>query len=942
VRRTVTRLRERERELDALEALSGALAAGRGQTLLVEGPAGIGKTALLAALRERGERDGARVLHARGGELESDDQFGIVRQLFGDPLSAAQLGELPEAAEAALGRGDATVAPPGEDAAHAANHALYAVCARLAGERSLLVLVDDAHWADARSLRWLLFLERRIGRGAPVALALALRAGETGDSKRVLDRIALDEQARTLRPEPFSPAATNDLVREALGADAAPEFCEACQRATGGNPFLLRELLVELQESGVPATADAAELALSVGPDSVARATLLRLSRAPAAALALARALAVLEEAGVGEAAALAQIDPSVADTAASALARAGLLAAGPRLRFAHPLVRSAIYRELDDQGRASSHRMAAAVLRTSGAPAEKIAAHLMLGGATGDATAVASLRAAARRAYASGAPDAAAAYLRRALAEPPEPAARAEVLFELGRTEVRASEPDAVAHLEDACATLPAGEARARARRELGRAHMRNGRMNEATVTFEAAAGDATGDRELMLAVEGELAAALANVAGAAQAQRRLAPYAELPGETPAERAVLAVLAFSSIQQNRPASIAAELMDRALRGEQLLGEQTASTVVFADALFALILAGREERALACLQVAERQSYELGWTIGLSATPFYQAWAELRLGRLREGRSHALASLAVSDERGWQAFTPMAAATLCEAELELGDAAAAAAALDRAGLPEEVPDSALFQLALYARGLIRAHQGDAAGALADLLLCGQREVGLGGITPAAMAWRSHAALLYAGIGEPREAVALAQEEADLARTLGTPRAIAISLRALGIVQGGAGGLAALGDAADAVAGGEAPLERARALCDLGAAARRANRRRAAREPLREALALAVELGARPLAERARLELLAAGGRPRRAALSGPDALTASESRVARLAAAGETNRQIAAELVVSVRTIEFHLSRAYAKLGISSRGELESALAGEEVADQRG
>jgi DNA-binding NarL/FixJ family response regulator len=125
---------------------------------------------------------------------------------------------------------------------------------------------------------------------------------------------------------------------------------------------------------------------------------------------------------------------------------------------------------------------------------------------------------------------------------------------------------------------------------------------------------------------------------------------------------------------------------------------------------------------------------------------------------------------------------------------------------------------------------------------------------------------------------------------------------------------------------------DARLEHARALCELGGALRRSNRRVDARAPLREALALADELGAGALADRARGELLAAGGRPRREALRGPDALTASELRVARLAAEGLSNREIAGELVVTVRTVEFHLSHAYGKLGISSRAELAAAL----------
>ena len=167
----------------------------------------------------------------------------------------------------------------------------------------------------------------------------------------------------------------------------------------------------------------------------------------------------------------------------------------------------------------------------------------------------------------------------------------------------------------------------------------------------------------------------------------------------------------------------------------------------------------------------------------------------------------------------------MAAAIQCELELARGDLGAAEAALTRIALPEEVPDSSLFQLALYARGRLRAARGQAGPALADLLLCGRRELALGGITPSAMAWRSYAALQHAALGERDAALALAEEEVELARRLGTPRALGVSLRAYGLVTGE---LAALQEAAETIEHSNARLEHAQTLCELGAALRRTN------------------------------------------------------------------------------------------------------------------
>jgi DNA-binding CsgD family transcriptional regulator len=373
-------------------------------------------------------------------------------------------------------------------------------------------------------------------------------------------------------------------------------------------------------------------------------------------------------------------------------------------------------------------------------------------------------------------------------------------------------------------------------------------------------------------------------------------------------------------------------LIDRALASGEFVAEQTAGTITFADGVMAVIMAEREPLCLELLDAATAHAERLSWSIALAAAPFFQAWCHLRLGSLEQAAERAHASLAVSDERGWQAYTPMAAAVLCLVALEQGRHGDAAAALDRLSLPEDVPDSALFQLALYARGLLRAASGELEGARRDLLLCGRREIALGGVTPAAMAWRSHAALASARLGDQPEALRLAEEELALARVLATPRALGIALRVFGTIVGGDEGVDALTEAAGVLTRSGARLEHARALCDLGAALRRTNHRREARSPLAEALEIATDCGAEPLVARARDELLAAGARPRRTALRGPDALTASERRVAELAAAGRANREIAAELVVTVRTVEFHLSRAYTKLGVKSRLALAPAL----------
>jgi DNA-binding CsgD family transcriptional regulator len=196
-------------------------------------------------------------------------------------------------------------------------------------------------------------------------------------------------------------------------------------------------------------------------------------------------------------------------------------------------------------------------------------------------------------------------------------------------------------------------------------------------------------------------------------------------------------------------------------------------------------------------------------------------------------------------------------------------------------------------------------------------------------------WRSTLALVLAR-DAPERARELADIEMARARELGQPRGIGVALRATGILEGGDSGLAMLEQAVATLRESPARLELARALCDLGGARRRAGNRAMAREPLREALGLAQRCGAEPLAQRAREELMATGAHPRRERLSGPDALTPSERRVAEMAAAGMTNRAIAESLFVTAKTVGTHLGHIYRKL------ELDGPQARERLAERLG
>jgi len=260
------------------------------------------------------------------------------------------------------------------------------------------------------------------------------------------------------------------------------------------------------------------------------------------------------------------------------------------------------------------------------------------------------------------------------------------------------------------------------------------------------------------------------------------------------------------------------------------------------------------------------------------------------------------------------------------------EAAAATSSVDFTQIP--LGHRLLF---IYGRARARQANGATEQALADFLQLGQHMQTLGVRNPAVVPWRSQAALALHALGRTVEASELAEEELELARLWGASRAIGMSLRAFGLVQGGRAGQQLLADAVATLADSPARLEHARALIDLGAALRRGNNRSNARALLRDGIDLAQRCGASALVARANDELAATGAHRRTVVLGGLDALTASERRVAHMAAEGLSNKEIAQALFVTVKTVEVHLSRVYRKLAVSSRSALSGTLGPPEV-----
>jgi DNA-binding CsgD family transcriptional regulator len=405
--------------------------------------------------------------------------------------------------------------------------------------------------------------------------------------------------------------------------------------------------------------------------------------------------------------------------------------------------------------------------------------------------------------------------------------------------------------------------------------------------------------------------------------------------GTTSAQRCALASLAMHRLVAGAPAAEVAALAGRALVGG-MIRQQGAEYHLVYDAMAAMWGTEEVELTTRVHEEAIADARAKGSLLAFARASSFRAHLRLRHGELLEAEADARAAVEAADPR-WP-IARIGLSALIEILIERGQLDEADEWLRRGGGDREIPHAFMAGFLLFARGRLRLAQARPADAVADLRTFASRERMWPGRDPGLLPYRGLLALGLRELGERDEALRLAAEGLDRARRWGTGTGIGTSLRALGMIIGGDEGLAHLAEAAEVLEGTPARLEYARALGELGAAQRRAGQRTSARSTLGDALDLASRCRADALAHRFREELVAAGARPRRDRRTGLAALTASELRVSRMAAAGMTNREIAQALFVTLRAVQLHLTHAYRKLGITSRNELGAALgAGERL-----
>jgi DNA-binding CsgD family transcriptional regulator len=924
---------ERERELETVARLLAGAGGGSGGVVVFEGPAGIGKSSLLAAARTAAGA-GVRVLSARGGELERELPFGIVRQLL-EPVVGARAPQERDgllAGAAALAKPVLFAADPqaGVEPSFSVLHGLYWLTVNLADVQPLLVAVDDAHWADVASLRWLIYLARRL-EGVPLALVLATRSAGPGPVQALLDELLVIPEVAVLHPGGLSEQAITMLTGQLLAAEPDPGFVTACQRATGGNPFLLRELFGELHRRGIAPSRENAGLAGRLSSQGVGRAVRARLRRLPPGCSALARAVAVLgDPARPALAAQLAGLDGDAAARSADALAEAVIFEPGWGLEFVHPLVRSSVYSELSSHERALQHERAARLLTSAGEATDRIAVHLLAAHPGGDAETVNTLRQAANDASHRGAPDVAVTYLRRALAEPPPPELVPVLVHELGRAALSAGElAMAIEQLRKATRELADGRLRAEAANALGTALFLAHRPEEAMTDLTAVIDELPeSGREQGLRLQ---ATRWTAVRGSVAVWRRLQATGErfaVTSGTPrtiGECLQVAVAAYDAARTGT-AQEARELALQAFADGRLLEDPGPESGGFWTVPTVLLLAHADDDGARVSTAVIEWAKQHGSLPAFSMAAQLRAYVCLRRGSLAEAEADAASAL---EHPGLPGFPPYGHLALVNVLLARGKPAEAAEVFAQyAAEPAAAGHIRYLQTRARLRGALR-HPGEA---LEDLIACGRLEREWEIHTPAFSMWRADAAPLLASLGRHDEARALAREELERCSAFGAPGPLGVSLRTLGLIEPGASGIGLLEQAVAHLQRSPARLEHTLALLELGAAIRRAGRRADAREPLRGALKLARACGADTVAMRAHDELIAAGARPRRDPTTSRSNLTASELRVARMAADGMTNRKIAQALFLTENTIETHLRSVFRKLEIRSRSQLARAL----------
>jgi DNA-binding CsgD family transcriptional regulator/tetratricopeptide (TPR) repeat protein len=807
----------------------------------------------------------------------------------------------------------------------------------MAGDQPVMLVVDDLQWADEDSLHALDLLVNTL-QHQPCLVVYAVRAGEQVSAPESLSRVRRASTALAL--EPLSRAAVAEQVR-ASRADADDRLVDEVFEATGGVPFFVTELL------SAPAGTSDAVIASVVG----------RVNRVGKTAEFTAQAACLLDgHASVGTVAELTQQPVDVVADDISGLVSAQVLdlesgAIHPRL----PMISDAILAGISASDASAMHATAARILAGRGAARATVARHLANTMAGTDPDVRKRLHEHGEQSMQAGEPERAIQFLERALAEGPVTADDVGLLGATARAKAATGRLDEAITLWERAVDLTDEETlRDQLRGEIGDALVQAGRHHDALETFGSLLEDADRGPARQRLVVRMVMAGLISGASITHLREQVTDVLahDRAADSPEDRLSLAAGAVLQVFEGRPSAEVHELVARAISGGRLLEEETAdgAAIYLATGVLGWLSAYAEADVLlsGAVDDARSRGSALGGTglggtglggtglggsvLGLANASACRGTIRMRMGMITE----AVADLEVAMAQrstGWNTYLGQAAAALVECRVARGELDQLAPLHDELEGLSHVPGMT-GAYATYALADLAAANGDHERA-AQMYAGVGRLVGSRMDNPAILPWRAGESLARIRLGQHREAVALSTENLRRAREFGAPFALAQALRTQSAVDPTGDRVQLLREAMDLLRETQAPRLEAQVATDLAGMLILTQGNADHGEIvglLRRAESFAGFQELRPLAERVHRLLERVGEPVKRSVSDAVSALTVSERRVADLAASGLSNRQIAQQLFVTVKAVEWHLSNVYRKLGIRSRTRLPAVL----------
>jgi len=926
-------LLEREAELAASVTALRAANTGDGSLLMFTGPLGIGKSALLRQLSALPEARDARFIRAAGVPMERDFELGIICQLFAPVVSGVPgdeesqwLADADHLVRELLPEGADPMDPELWTSLQPTIPAkLQELLARLSRDQTVVIVVDDLHWADTPSLRLLVYLAKLVADLRMVIVVTVWEEWPHPDEWLLRELAALAGTRMELHG--LSLAGTAAFVNRRFGRRGDPKFVHACQEVSAGNPLSLATALDGLIAKDAPPTASQAATVRALSPALLLDQRMFCLNAQPGPIRELAGAMAVLGGTEPGLLAELAGLGDCAHSEALRTLGKLGLLAAGTTAKLVDTAVERAVEEAMTAGVREQLHLAAAKLLHRAGRPAEQVAAQLLSITSAQDSWTIGMFRAAAHAALLRGAPETAARYLSRALlGSSADGEDRARLLLELATAERGFDPVSSVRHISQAILLLPSVSDRAAAAVGIPPGMISSNPMLPPMVRKTAEklgkADELTGeDRDVALRLE----ARLRHIGGADAAQLSAA-VARLRGFTPSppmstggERELSAALVWAAtVTRQLTSGEAAHLAHRILAGEPPSPEHVHTAI--ATLVPVLIAADSAVGLDSWLDAALDQARQRNSLVAQTLIHAEQSLLCVHNGRLAQAKILALRAYEET-EPSWYKAIKASSGALAVIALETRDVELA----DRILAARPVSDDLNLTVHLrMLRGFTASARGDLPAALNSFLDCGTQLQWAGWVNSSLYPWRVWAAHLHAELGDTGKALELANQEFEHASAWGAPAARGRALRARAALTEGLEGVLLLREAVDVLRESGDRLELSKALVHLGRRLRTAGEADADTW-LREGSALA-EAGGFSWATASGAEEF--HGPVPRLIPSGLSALTKTEQTVVEFVVNGRSNQEIAAVMQVTRRTVEKHLTSAYRKLGVSGRGGL--------------